>query len=206
MNPGPAPALRAGAVRRACRCHNGPVSVSGSLTCALWLALVLYWVRASFAERSIGSRWTWWREIALRLAFFAFFLLALRWAIIAHALPQAPAYAFNASMLSGVIGLVICALGIGLAILGRAWLGRNGDMPVTTGPYAWVRHPIYGGLLLAMLGSAMAQSVLWLLPLVMYGPTFISSARREERQLSGQFPERYPPYMKRTRMLLPFLL
>lgn len=204
MNSDPAP--RSGAVRRTCRCHNGSVTASGSLTCALWLALVLYWVQAGIAGRTTGSRWMWWREIALRLAFFAFFLLAVRLAINIHALPQAPAYAFSTSMLSGVIGLVICALGIGLAILGRAWLGRNGDMPVTTGPYAWVRHPIYGGMLLAMLGSAMAQSVLWLLPLVMYGPTFISSARREERQLSGQFPERYPAYMKRTRMLLPFVL
>jgi protein-S-isoprenylcysteine O-methyltransferase Ste14 len=182
------------------------VTVFESLTGALWLALVLYWVQARSARRSIGGRWTWWREIALRLAFFAFVLLALRLAISGRALPQAPAYAFNTSMLSGIIGLVICALGIGLAILGRAWLARNGDMLVTTGPYAWVRHPIYGGMLLAMLGSALAQSLLWLLPLLVYGPTFISSAHREERRLSEQFPERYRAYMKRTRMLLPFVL
>ena len=180
--------------------------VTGYVTCALWLTLVLYWVKASAARRSTGSRWTWWREIALRLAFFAFVVLALRLAIIGHALPQGPACAFNTSMLSGVIGLVICALGIGLAILGRAWLGGKGDLLITTGPYARVRHPIYGGMLLAMLGSAMAQSVLWLLPLLVYGPTFISRARDEERRLSEQFPEHYRAYAKRTRMLLPFVV
>ena len=176
------------------------------LTCAFWLMLVVYWVQASFARRSIGSRWMWWREIALRLAFFALVLLALRLAIIGHALPEGPAVLFNTSTLSGVIGLAICAPGIALAILGRAWLGHNGERLVTSGPYACVRHPIYGGMLLAMIGSAMAQSVLWILPLVVYGPTFMSSARREERRLSEQFPERYRAYMKRTRMLLPFVL
>jgi protein-S-isoprenylcysteine O-methyltransferase Ste14 len=77
---------------------------------------------------------------------------------------------------------------------------------VTTGPYAYVRHPIYSGMLLAMLGSAIGQSVLWLLPLSMYGPQFIFSARREERLLLEQFPERYGAYMKHTKMLLPFVL
>ena len=182
------------------------MSVSGWLTCALWLTLVIYWVQASSARGSGGLRWMWWREIALRLAFFAIVLLALRLAIIARALPQAPAYAFNTSLLTGLIGLVICALGIALAILGRAWLTRTHDGLVTTGPYAWVRHPIYAGMLLAMLGSAIAQSVLWVLPLMLYGPAFIRGARHEERRLSEQFPERYPAYMERTRMLLPFLL
>jgi len=77
---------------------------------------------------------------------------------------------------------------------------------VTTGPYALVRHPIYGGMLLAMLGSALAQSLLWLAPLLVYGPLFIRSARREERLLLERFPQRYPGYLKRTKMLVPFVL
>jgi len=110
---------------------------------------------------------------------------------------------------------VICGLGIGLAVVARAYLGRNWGMPmsrkenpelVTSGPYAFVRHPIYGGLLLAMLGSVLGQSVLWLLPLIVYGPYFIFSARREESLLTGQFAERYRLYMSRTKMLVPFVL
>jgi protein-S-isoprenylcysteine O-methyltransferase Ste14 len=76
---------------------------------------------------------------------------------------------------------------------------------VTAGPYARVRHPLYGGLLLAMLGSALAQSLLWLLPLIVYGPLFFLSARREERLLLEQFSERYSAYRSRTKMLLPFV-
>jgi protein-S-isoprenylcysteine O-methyltransferase Ste14 len=201
---------------------NGPVSPYGWLTFGPWLALVIYWVQASIRKRGVGDAWDWRREIALRLGFFALLLFLLRTAIAVHVVPETPPHVFNTGTLTGLtgltglIGLVICALGIGLAILGRAWLTRarpvrarltdDSDALVTTGPYTWVRHPIYGGMLLAMVGSAIAQSMLWILPLVLYGPALISGARREERRLSEQFPERYRAYMKRTRMLLPFLI
>jgi len=183
---------------------------------ALWLTLIAYWgLSARVVKRSSGTRWIWWREIAVRLAFFALVLLALRVAVVGQALPNARLYAFNASMLMGLIGFVFCVLGIGLAILARASLGRNWGVPpskkeslelVTTGPYAFVRHPFYSGMLLAMLGSAIGQSVFWLLPLIVYGPFFVLSARREEKLLIEQFPEHYRAYMKRTKMLLPFVL
>jgi protein-S-isoprenylcysteine O-methyltransferase Ste14 len=190
------------------------MSLYGWLVFAPWLALVVYWVQASIRKRGVGDAWEWRREIALRLGLFALLLLLLRTAIAVHALPETPPHVFNTGMAIGPIGLIglaTCALGIGLAILGRAsltraWLTRDSAALVTTGPYAWVRHPIYGGMLLAMLGSAIAQSVLWILPLMLYGPAFISGARREERRLSEQFPERYRAYMKRTGMLLPFVL
>ena len=182
---------------------------------AIWLTLVAYWVSsAGIVRRSTGCRWRWWREIAVRLAFFALVVLALQVAVVNRALPNARLHVLSTHTLMGLIGFLFSVLGTGLAILGRAWLGRNGtptaneENPelVTTGPYAFVRHPIYGGMLLAMLGSAIGQSVLWLLPLIAYGPFFIRSARREEKLFSERFPERYRAYEKRTKMLLPFVL
>lgn len=185
------------------------------LIAALWLALIAYWVRSAGAlTRRSGSSWTWWREIAVRLGFFAFVVLILKVAAAAHALPNAALYTLDGGALQGLAGLALCAAGIGLAILARAYLDRSreqsgaegmGPTFVTAGPYAWVRHPLYGGLLLAMLGSALAQSLLWLLPLIVYGPLFFLSARREERLLLGQFADRYAAYRSRTKMLLPFV-
>jgi protein-S-isoprenylcysteine O-methyltransferase Ste14 len=183
---------------------------------ALWLTLVAYWVLASRSRRaSFGGQWMWWREVAVRLGFFALLMLAVQVAALRHALPNAPAYALSTSPLRGLIGCVLCVLGIALAVLARAHLEpggltagsdrRNAGL-ITTGPYALVRHPLYSGLLLAVLGSAIGQSVLWLLPLIVYGPLFIISARREEKRLLEQFPESYPAYMKQTKMLLPFVL
>jgi protein-S-isoprenylcysteine O-methyltransferase Ste14 len=192
------------------------MTIYGWLIFALWLTLVAYWgLSAGAVNRSIGSRWIWWREIAVRLGFFALVMLVLRVAVVGHAVPNARLYALNTSMLMGLIGFVFSVLGIALAILARAYLGRSSGMPrsnkespelVTTGPYAFVRHPIYSGMLLAMIGSAIGQSVFWLLPLILYGLHFILSARREEDRLIEQFPERYRAYMKRTKMLLPFVL
>jgi len=191
------------------------MTIYGWLIPALWLTLVAYWTAAGVVQRSTGRRWVWWREIAVRLAFFALVVLAFQVAVVIGALPNARLPALNIPTLVGLVGFVFSSLGIGLAILGRAYLGRNLGMPmsnkenlklVTTGPYAFVRHPIYGGMLLAMLGSAIGQSVFWLLPLIAYGPFFIRNALREEKLFSGQFPELYRAYEKRTKMLLPFVL
>ena len=183
---------------------------------ALWLIFAAYWiVSARGAKRTIGSAWVRRREAGLRLAILALVLLALRISIFRHALRNAGFYAVNKSIPMGIAGAALCALGIGLAILARYYLGRNWGLPmsrkenpelVTAGPYAFIRHPIYTGLLLAMLGSAIGESIFWLAPLILCVPYFIYSARREEKLMIEQFPERYPAYIKRTRMLLPFVL
>ena len=185
------------------------------LVAALWLALIVYWGRSSGAlTRRSGRSWMWWREIAVRLGFFAFVVLVLQVAAAAHALPNAALYTLDGGAVQALAGVALCAAGIGLAILARAYLDRSREKSgahdmssafVTTGPYARVRHPLYGGLLLAMLGSALAQSLLWLLPLMVYGPLLFLSARREERLLLEQFSERYSAYRSRTKMLLPFV-
>jgi protein-S-isoprenylcysteine O-methyltransferase Ste14 len=191
------------------------MTIYGWLIFTLWFTLVAYSSLATAAVmRGTGRRWIWWREIAVRLGFFALVVLALRVALIGHVFPNEGLFVFNSSMLMGLIGFVCTVFGIGLAILARAYLGRNrhtpmsnGDNPelITTGPYALVRHPLYGGLFLAILGSAIGQSSLWLLPLIVYGPFFIRGAQQEERLLIERYPERYPAYMKRTKMLLPFV-
>jgi protein-S-isoprenylcysteine O-methyltransferase Ste14 len=192
------------------------MTICGWLIFALWLALLGYWSLSTAAMmRRIGSRWIWWREIAFRLGFFALIVLLLQLAVLGHVVPNAASYTFNSSMLMGLIGFVCTAFGIGLAILAQACLVRNSGLPVsnrdnpeliTAGPYALVRHPLYSGLLFAVLGSAIGQSVFWLLPLFVYGPYFIRAARREEERLLERFPDRYRAYMERTKMLLPFVL
>jgi len=193
------------------------MTLYGWLIFPLWLALVVYWVFATGAaqRRSSAGRWIWWREIAVRLGFFALALLVLQIAALRHALPRAALYEPNTSVALGLVGFVISAAGIGLAIASRACLGRSWSpraeqrQPtelITSGPYAVVRHPLYSGLLLAIAGSAIGQSVFWLLPGLVYGPLFILTARREEHSLLEQFPDGYRAYMKRTKMLLPFVL
>ena len=77
---------------------------------------------------------------------------------------------------------------------------------VTSGPYRFVRHPIYSGLLLAILGTALATNLYWLIGVGVMGIYFVYSARVEERLMTRSFPVVYPSYRARTKMLIPFLL
>jgi protein-S-isoprenylcysteine O-methyltransferase Ste14 len=76
---------------------------------------------------------------------------------------------------------------------------------VTTGPYRRVRHPIYSGIILAMIGTAIAVSWYWLLAVVLLGAYFVYSAVMEERYIAGLFPDTYPAYKRSTKMLVPFV-
>jgi protein-S-isoprenylcysteine O-methyltransferase Ste14 len=115
----------------------------------------------------------------------------------------------------GAIGAVAFASGIALAIWARVRLGSNWGMPmtqkvepelVTSGPYRFVRHPIYSGLLLALLGTALVTNLIGLIIVVILGAYFYYSASVEEKNLTAIFPAAYPAYRTTTKMLIPFVL
>lgn len=62
------------------------------------------------------------------------------------------------------------------------------------------------GILLALLGSPLGETVLWVLPLLPGATCFVYCAGREERLMTELFPQHDPAYMRRTRMLAPCLL
>jgi protein-S-isoprenylcysteine O-methyltransferase Ste14 len=114
-----------------------------------------------------------------------------------------------------VVGTVLFASGLALAVWARIYLGRNWGMPmtlkeepelVTSGPYKFVRHPIYSGILLGLLGTALATNLYWLIALAVVGGYFIYSAMVEERIMTKEFPKQYPSYRAATKMLIPFVL
>jgi len=74
---------------------------------------------------------------------------------------------------------------------------------VTSGPYRLVRHPIYSGILLASVGTAVALSWAWLIAVALAGVYFIYSAVVEEHNLAKQLPDTYPAYKRSTKMLVP---
>jgi protein-S-isoprenylcysteine O-methyltransferase Ste14 len=89
--------------------------------------------------------------------------------------------------------------------LGHADVQENEPELVTTGPYRRVRHPIYSGLILAVLGTALATTLYGLIAVAVLGGFFIYSATREEAYLTAQFPDAYPAYKQSTKMLIPFV-
>jgi protein-S-isoprenylcysteine O-methyltransferase Ste14 len=115
------------------------------------------------------------------------------------------------------IGLrvALLLLGLALAVWARLYIGRNWGAPmshkdepelVTTGPYRRIRHPIYTGLILAVLGTALATTLYGLIVAAVLGGFFVYSATREEAYLTEQFQDTYRAYKHSTKMLIPFVL
>jgi protein-S-isoprenylcysteine O-methyltransferase Ste14 len=147
----------------------------------------------------------------IRIVIIVIVFLVLRITNLRH---LAKAYIFSSNYFVQGCGVLICALGIAFAIWARIHLGKNWGMPmsikekaelVTTGPYHYVRHPIYTGLCMAMIGSMITEGFMWLIWLVLLGGYFIYSAKKEEKLMLLQFPDEYPQYMRRTKMLIPLI-
>jgi len=114
------------------------------------------------------------------------------------------------------LGFLLTAAGVLFSVWARLHLGRNWSGTVTikqdhelitTGPYALARHPIYTGLLLAFLGSAVAIGE-WrgIVALALATGALWRKLRLEERWMREQFGPAYEAYMKRVAALLPFVL
>lgn len=112
-------------------------------------------------------------------------------------------------------GLIAQAVGMVFAVWARLALGRNWSGRVTlkedhqlviTGPYRWVRHPIYTGLLLGLLGLLELSARVWCLAaLALFGAGFVQRVGREERLMVAEFGDAYRAYQARTRALVPGL-
>jgi protein-S-isoprenylcysteine O-methyltransferase Ste14 len=77
---------------------------------------------------------------------------------------------------------------------------------VTSGPYHFVRHPIYTGMAFALIGSAFAVGDLsWLVFYLALIIMFTCRIHVEEKFMTETFPDQYPEYKKRTKMLIPFI-
>jgi protein-S-isoprenylcysteine O-methyltransferase Ste14 len=170
----------------------------------LWIVFWVYWlVSAASAKEGSHPR----RSRLPRLLIIVLVIVLLR-------VFGAGRLAIDDPILE-TLGAVLFLAGLGMAVWARLYLGRNWGMPmtrkdepelVTSGPYRLVRHPIYSGILLAMLGTALATDLYWLIVLIVMGTYFLYSARVEEKLMADIFPNTYPSYKASTKMLIPFVL
>ncbi len=184
----------------------------------LWVVLFAVWIFGALtAKRTAWARWRF--NWSYRIAFVVIVFLALRLPVIDRWLHELARVAhgdlLQTSLLWGAIGAGITLVGVGTAISARFTLGRNWGMPmtervepelVTSGVYAYIRHPIYTGFMFGMIGAAIGESVVWLIPLVASAPYYFYSAKREEKLMLRLFPDEYPAYRARTRGFLPWIL
>ena len=180
---------------------------------AMWLLWLAYWVLAGRNNKA-----TLRRENRLsRLSHYGPLVLGGALSGIPNSAGPALEQPFNAVTLAWLLAATaLVAAGLGFSALARIRLGRNWSAQVTvkqnhelirSGPYALVRHPIYAGALLALLGTAISvdkwRAVLGFVLIVM---AFIRKLTIEERFMGEQFGEAYARYRAEVPALIPFVV
>ena len=180
----------------------------------LWAAFLVYWAIAAIFVKRAADRTAFRRGATMR---FVLFLLVFATVAFARRSADLQAFQWKAfhSVPMAATGAALATLGAMVAFAARGVIGRNWGSPgtrktntelVTHGPYSLVRHPIYTGILLMMVGTAVGLSPAWWLVAIAAGIYFVTSARAEESYMTERFPEAYPAYKARTKMLIPFVL
>jgi protein-S-isoprenylcysteine O-methyltransferase Ste14 len=170
-----------------------------------WAAFWAYWLVAAFSAKRGRTQWS--GQLRIRVVILGLVIVLVRLgAFRSHRVDTEPWQA--------AIGLVLFAVGLVFAIWARVTIGGNWGTPmtrkdepelVTGGPYRLVRHPIYSGILLAGIGTALALDWRWLAAVALAGMYFVYSASVEERFLTERFPDDYPAYKHATKMLVPYV-
>jgi protein-S-isoprenylcysteine O-methyltransferase Ste14 len=177
----------------------------------LWCAWALYWVISAANAKTTQRR----ESTASRLAHVIPLLLG--GVLIAWHRPSwywLAARLWPRSFSVYCVGVAVLAAGLGFAVWARVHLGRNWSGTVTikeghelirSGPYAYVRHPIYSGILMGVLGTTIASGTVHAaVGLVVIAAALVRKTRIEEAFLCETFPAEYPRYRAEVPALVPF--
>jgi protein-S-isoprenylcysteine O-methyltransferase Ste14 len=186
--------------------------LAGRFIAVCWVVFFVVWfIAAWFAKRTVERSRTWARWIVWIVVIM---LVGARsgWLPLANRVSL-----WRATPGLAVVAATVTAAGLSVALWARAVLGGNWSGAIVLkehhelidrGPYAFVRHPIYTGVLLMALGTVMFWGTrAGMIVFAMMVAGLIVKARGEELLLTKHFPEVYPHYRARVRArLIPFVL
>ncbi len=187
-------------------------TIHHALIPTIWLLWAVGWIAAAFRTKrvarteSIASRLSHIIPLLVGIALFNSRSFAGAWL---------STYLYRQTELTFWSGTALVAIGLGFAVWARVHLAGNWSGTVTlkqdhsltrSGPYGLARHPIYTGILVALLGSAIAEAE-WrgFLGLVLITVAFLRKIAIEERFLTAQFGEAYLRYRAEVPALIPWL-
>jgi protein-S-isoprenylcysteine O-methyltransferase Ste14 len=183
-----------------------------SILLGCWIIFLAYWLISAFTVKRTAEPQRLLSAMAHRIP------IGLGWFLLAYqGLPPPMNLVLMPRTDWGrVIGVVVCVFGLYVTIWARRTLAGNWSSNVTfkqghelvkTGPYRFVRHPIYTGLLVMCLGSGIEIDRLrCFLSLVVVSIGFWIKLKQEERLMLRHFPDDYPNYQRRVKALVPFVI
>ncbi len=178
----------------------------------LWWAIGILWLLGmTKGKRTLRSQPAASRSLQTAGSVVAFFLVFSHsfhsgW-LVARFVPESSA--------AGLAGLLVTLAGLAFAAWSRLQLGGNWSAAATVkedhtlicrGPYAIVRHPIYTGLVLGLLGTAIVLGeVRGLLGCGLLFVAFVLKSKSEEVFMLQTFDGQYVRYQQRVKSLIPFV-
>lgn len=178
----------------------------------VWTAFAVVWLIGALRTKETQER----APLASRVAYGIPVALGA-YLMFSDNLPWAPLYTrvIPKSMVVDALGIFLTTAGIAFAIWARFYIGQNWSGTVTVkvghaliqaGPYRWVRHPIYSGILLALFGTAVAhREVNGLVAVALFLLGFLIKSRLEEQMMRKTFGDEYVEYSRSTGALVPKL-
>jgi protein-S-isoprenylcysteine O-methyltransferase len=190
------------------------IYVSFVLTLADWFAALRKGEAVTLLPERGGRKWPMWTQVVIIVIGMAICvpLFYYGWIPLFH-IPS------NAALALGLIGLILYLAGLVFVLWARSTLGKNWGLStsekvkllddhqlIQSGPYAFVRHPMYFGWWVAMLGLTLLYPV-WAVFLLFFFSliSFAGRARREESALEERFGTLWHEHKKRTKFLIPFI-
>jgi protein-S-isoprenylcysteine O-methyltransferase Ste14 len=129
--------------------------------------------------------------------------MVLSWALLAAACAAGALATGEFTRTSLRVGALLLLVGGLLSLASVRALGRGREL-VTRGPYRWVRHPYFLGILIMLVGAIVAMRSLP--ALILFYPAVrvtLMRARREEHNLALRFGDTYQKYLERVSFILP---
>jgi protein-S-isoprenylcysteine O-methyltransferase Ste14 len=176
-----------------------------------WWVFIIIWALSAFSVKPSKERQDWGGRL------FTFAFLTVTFLLLAGEFSwwgmNERIWPYSQPML--LLAYALTLAGLAILIWARWSLGRNWSAIVTFreqhelvqhGPYRFVRHPIYTGMMLMVAGTAaVLGNLAGLLSVVICFLGHWWKLRREEALLTKHFPGTYPQYMSRTKAIIPFI-
>lgn len=177
-----------------------------------WLVAVIFWLvgtiktKATVRQQTLGSRLVEVSPLVLGIVLLRTDRELFHWLAVRFV---------PATAVWQMMGAGITVAGVAFALWSRFFLGKNWSATVTvkqehelirTGPYSVVRHPIYSGFLLAILGTAIYDGEYkGLLALVLCFAAWKIKSMHEEAFMQSEFGDEYTQYKREVKGLVPFV-
>jgi len=186
---------------------------SGQFVAVCYAIFFCYWIVAAFwTKRTAERQGRWGRSTIIAIAVLFLLLFITRQTIPI----SAGSRLWSDSPAVGTVAVLATATGLIILLWARVILAGNWSADVVLkenhelvvrGPYRYVRHPIYTGIILMALGGVLLWGTTTALVLMCLLPAFLwRKLLQEERLMTQHFPDAYPLYKARVKALVPFVL